>query len=105
MMEHLAALLRFVLVALVAYKVARWGYMLNCVERYGLGIIGGSAFLTIPVILDAHGEGTPFDTWSGVLLSLGIILYLGGRLSRHIRHEHNNELAKEAARQHFGGKA
>jgi len=105
MTEILAASLRFMLVALVAYKVVRWGYMLNQIERFGLGIMGGSAFLTIPVILDSHSEGTPFDTWAGVLLSFGIILYLGGRISRHVRHEHNNELAKEQSLQHFRSKA
>ena len=85
-----AASLRLCLTALVIYKLLRWGHMLIKIERFGLGIIGGSAFMTVPVILDAHKEGTPFDTWSGTLFTFGVALYLAGRLSRHIRHERAN---------------
>jgi hypothetical protein len=87
----IAALLRLILTALVIYKLMRWGHMLIPVERFGLGIIGGSAFMTVPVILDAKRYGTPFDTWAGVLFTLGVTLYLAGRLSRHIRHERAND--------------
>lgn len=101
----LSALLRLTLTVLVTYKLARWGHMLNQVERAGLGFIGGSAFMTIPVILDRYREGTPFDVWAGMLFTLGVTLYLLGRLSRHIRHERRNAEAVEQARRHFGGKA
>jgi len=104
MIEILAALLRFTMVAFIAYKVVRWGYMLNYVERVGLGIMGGSAFLTIPVILDGGAEGTPFDNWAGVLMSVGILLYLGGRMSRHIQHEARNDAAVSKARDYLVGR-
>lgn len=87
----IAAALRLCLTILVIYKLMRWGHMLITIERVGLGIMGGSAFMTVPVILDAKRYGTPFDTWAGVLFTLGVTLYLAGRLSRHIRHERAND--------------
>lgn len=87
----IAATLRLLLTVLVIYKLMRWGHMLIQIERFGLGIIGGSAFMTVPVILDAKRYGTPFDTWAGVLFTLGVTVYLIGRLSRHIRHERAND--------------
>lgn len=99
-----SAFLRFSLTALVVYKLGWWGHMLNQMERVGLGLMGGSAFMTIPVILDTHKDGTPFDVWAGILFTLGVITYLMGRLSRHIKHEKRNGDAIKQARAHFAGK-
>lgn len=101
----MSAVLRLVLTALITYKLLFWAHMLNQCERIGLGMMGGSGFLTIPVILDAHKEGTPFDTWAGMLFTIGVITYLCGRLSRHIRHQRQNAAALEQARGHFARKA
>ena len=100
-----SAFLRFLLTLLVTYKLARWGHMLNQTERCGLGLIGGSSFMTIPVILDRYKDGTPFDVWAGLLFTLGVTLYLLGRLSRHVRHEKRNLDAVEQAREHFARKS
>lgn len=100
-----SATLRFFLTVLVAYKLARWAQMLNLTERFGLGLIGGSAFMTIPVILDRYKEGTPFDVWAGLIFTMGVTLYLLGRLSRHIRHERRNLETVQHARDHFARKS
>lgn len=99
-----SAFLRCVLTMLVVYKLLWWGHMLNHLERIGLGLVGGSAFMTIPVILDAHKDGTPFDVWAGIVFTVGVIMYLIGRLSRHIKHEKRNAEALKQARGHFAGK-
>jgi hypothetical protein len=85
-----SAALRLSLTALITYKLIWWGHMLNQIERCGLGLMGGSGFLTVAVIADAHKEGTPFDVWAGLLFTAGVGIYLIGRLSRHIRHEKRN---------------
>ncbi len=99
-----SAFLRCVLTTLVIYKLLWWGHMLNHLERIGLGLVGGSAFMTIPVILDAHRDGTPFDVWAGIVFTVGGIAYLLGSLSRHIKHERRNNEALEQARAHFTGR-
>lgn len=99
-----SAAMRFLLTLLVTYKLARWGHMLNQIERCGLGLIGGSAFMTIPVILDRYKEGTPFDVWAGLIFTMGVTLYLLGRLSRHVRHERRNLQTIDQARAHFARK-
>lgn len=94
----LSAVFRALLFSVVTYKLIFWQQMLNRLEAFGLGLIGGSSFLTIPVILDVHKEGTPFDGWAGILLSAGMSSYLIGRLTRHIRHQRRNREAVEQSR-------
>lgn len=101
----LAASLRLAIVVLISVKVTRFGHMLNFLQRLGLGLMGGSGFLTIPVILDVYKEGTPFDIWAGMAMSFGIGLYLWGTILRNARHDKRNEEALAAARAHFAGKA
>jgi hypothetical protein len=97
----LNSLLRVTLTALLAFKLIYFGDMLNRIERLGMGMMGGASFLTVALIIDVHKEGTPFDGWATTLLTLGAIIYFGGRLSRHRRHRRANAIAIEDARRHF----
>lgn len=74
-------------------------------ERIGLGLLGGSGFMTIPVILDVNKEGTPFDVIAGLAFSLGAIVFLWGFTDRKLGHARRNQEQIEAAERHFAGKA
>lgn len=100
----LSLILRLTLTGCIAYELVRYGPMLNAGERFGLGLAGGSAFMTLAVIQDVEREGTPFDTWAGMLFSLGLAVYLIARQLRLHRHEKANQEAVEQAREHFARK-
>lgn len=89
----LNSLVRVIIMLLIAYKLMVFHEMLNRVERVGLGIAGGTGFLTIPVIFAAGTFRTPFDGWAGMMFSTGFLIYLCGRMSRHIRHQRANSRA------------
>ena len=90
--------------AFVAYKLAIYGDMLNAPERLGMGLIGGSVTLSMAILWDWEKLGTPFTDWSTSLLRVGVLIYLAGRLSRHIRHRRNNETAKRQAKERLRAK-
>lgn len=100
----LSVLLRLTLTAYITYELVRYGPMLNMGERVGLGMAGGSSFMTIAVISDVNHEGTPFDNVAGMLFSLGFVVYLIARQLRLHRHEKANQDAVEQAREHFARK-
>jgi hypothetical protein len=85
---------------LIAYKLIRFHDMLNPAERFGLGICGGTVFLTIPVVFASGNYRTPFDDWASMLFTFGFLIYLASRTTRHVRHQRNNDLAAKAARLH-----
>ena len=95
----LNSIFRVFITAILAYKLVAFRDQLKPVERWGMGIAGGSAFLTIPAIWDLPGN--PFDKWATTLFSFGIMLYFIGRMTRHFRHARNNTLANKAAARHF----
>lgn len=97
----LNAIVRLIIMGLIAYKLMCFHEMLNRPERLGLGICGGTGFLTIPVIFAQGDYRTPFDGWASALFSIGFLIYLIGRTSRHIRHQRENDRAIEAARAHI----
>ena len=95
---------RAALTALMAYILIAFGHSLTRMERFGMGITGGSSFLTIALIADVRKIGTPFDGWSPSLLTLGVIVFVTGRLLRFRKHQRNNAAAVEAAAQHLKGR-
>lgn len=97
--------LRLIVVALACVLITRLHDILNWRERTGAGIFGGAGFLTIGVIADVNKEGTPFDTVAGLVMSIGLALFLWGFLDRKLGHERRNRQQKEAAEQHFRSKA
>lgn len=94
------AILRLAVTIILTIKLARYADMLIKLERLGIGIMGGTSFLTVPVIVNG-GSGTPFDGWASTLFTLGALIYFSGRMSRHARHRVNNARMKQAAEAHF----
>lgn len=92
-------LLRLLLTALVIYKLSQFREMANLVERIGLGMMGGGSFLTVPIIMDRNHS--PFDGWATTVLTLGVVLLIGGRTYRDWKHARANEAAVEQARGHL----
>jgi len=97
----LNSLLRVLLTLFISYKLINYGDMLNFPERLGMGMMGGASFLTIALINDTQHDGTPFDGWATTVLTMGALVYFGGRLSRHIRHRRNNLRAAAQAAAHM----
>lgn len=87
--------------AFITFKLSRYGAMLNLPERIGMAMMGGASILTLAVRWDIHNEGTPYTGWSTSWWLIGLIIYLGGRMSRHMRHERRNAEANEQARAHL----
>ena len=87
--------LRVAVTLIVAYKLVEFYDDYKPAERVGLAMMGSGSFLTVPPIWAYQvGQGV-FDGWAVTVMTLGIILMLFGRMSRHIRHRANN--ARHAA--------
>jgi len=97
----MSAAARLALCIVIARLLMRLGHILNAAERIGAGLMGGSGLMTVPVILDVHSDGTPFDVWAGVVFTIGGLMFFSGFMHRKLGHERKNEEAVEAARQHF----
>lgn len=100
----LAVIARAVVTAITTWSIWRFRDVLNTPQRLGLGLIAGASFLTTAVIVDYNGDGTPFDVWAGLLLSIGIILFFAGHMHRLYGHMWRNASQKRAARDHFDRK-
>lgn len=92
-----SALLRLMLIVLLYRLVTRYRDILSHRERYGAGFMGGSACMTLWVILDVSRSGTPFDVWAGAFFSFGATLFFWGFIERKAGHERRNERAKQEA--------
>lgn len=95
--DILNATLRLALTALVIYKLAQFRYTMNVWERFGLGLMGGGSFLTIGIIVE--GPRSPFDGWAVTVLSLGMVMWLGGRTWRDMKHQKANRQQLEYAKE------
>lgn len=100
----LSAALRLLLTIVLARMLMRLGDILNWRERLGAGVMGGSGFLTIAVILDRYRGGTPFDVWAGLLFSLGAVVFFWGFIDRKLGHERRNAEAVRQAKRHLAGR-
>lgn len=96
--------LRFVLTCQIAGILVQYHDALNRVERGGLGLVGGSSFLTIPVVIDINRSGTPFDLWASCLMSLGCVMFILGRGMRLRKHASANDVMRERAKHYLEGK-
>jgi hypothetical protein len=81
----LTSLFRLCIMAIVVVKLTKYRQTFNCPERVGLGLAGGCALLTIPNIWQQHGS--PFEGWAGTIFTLGFLVYLIGRMTRHFYSE------------------
>lgn len=86
----LITLARVGIMVIVAIKLTVWHHCFNLLERVGLGLAGGAAFLTIPTLW--HWQDNPFEGWANAAFSWGVFLYLCGRMRRHYVHRRNNTL-------------
>lgn len=80
--EALNAVFRLGVVIIVVIKLTTLRELYNWGERAGLGIAGGPALLTVPVL--AEGPVSPFSEWAGALFAGGVFIYFCGRLHRQI---------------------
>lgn len=71
-------------VAAILYLVLGYPDYFNRMERGGLCLIMASMVLRmVPMVCtNLFDMASPFDQWSTVLLNAGLVLYLGGHLSR-----------------------
>lgn len=99
-----SAAFRAMLIVLLYRLVTRFRHILTFKERVGAGGMGGSGFMTIAVILDVHKQGTPYDTWAGLLFSASAVVFFWGFILRKIGHERRNEQAVDQARAHLTGR-
>lgn len=101
----LNSVLGILVAGMIAHKLLNYADMLNPAERIGLGMQGGAAVLTLAVRWDIDNLGTPFTGWSTTLWLVGLLIYMVGRLSRHVRHRRNNKLQAKMTRSELGGGA
>lgn len=100
----ISAAARAGLALMVVYLIIRLGHILNFRERFGASVMGGCGFLTIPVILDIHRQGTPFDVVAGLAFSVGAILFFWGFIDRKTGHERRNRKAVDEATSYLASK-
>lgn len=100
--EFLNVLFRAFIVLVVMVKLTGFWNTYRLGQRIGLGLIGGCALMTIPVILE--GPTSPFAEWAGAVFSFGVLAYAGGGLLRNVKHSRANEAQKAVARAHLGGR-
>lgn len=100
------ALARLALTLIGCGIMRHYADRLNDPQRYGLGLLAGASFMTIPVVIDFYtkGPGTPFDMWANTALSVGMVLFLSGTLIRVKRHSKANEQQIFVARGHLQGR-
>lgn len=87
---------RLLVTIVVVVKITRFRETMNGLERTGLGFVGGTSFLTIPVIWQR--EGSPFDLWAATILTFGVLMFLIGRTIRDRKHANANRAAANEAR-------
>lgn len=97
------SLLRLALTGLVIYKLSQFREMANMAERLGLGMMGGGSFLTIGVIIEGHDS--PYDGWAATVLTIGMVLLIGGRTWRDMKHQRANSQMIERAKEWQRGRS
>lgn len=103
-MFHIAsALLGLVVAGLLSWKLLAFPDQFHFVERFGMGLVGGTMILRIAPVLSSPDQ-TPFSDWATAIMSLGLVLMHGGRLRRLIRHAARNQRAVDAAKAHLAAR-
>lgn len=95
MWETINIACRLMVAAIVIVKLVRFYDLYRAGERFGLGVAGGCALLTVPVLWE--GQGSPFAEWASALFAFGVAVYFAGRLRRQMLHERaNREMVRKA---------
>lgn len=85
----LALVFRGSLVLVLTVSVVAFPREFIPVERWGMGIAAGGAFMTLPVLAEMPGTTSPFNGWSGTVFAAGILLAASARLYRGMKHWRN----------------
>lgn len=104
-MMLLQIVVRSALVSFMCYELYRRGDVLNSMERRGMALVAGCTFMTIPVYMDIHRDGTPFDNWAALGLAMGVLIAGVGREIRHRGHDRRTRKTVAQAREHFARKS
>lgn len=100
--EIVNILARLGVALIVVIKLTRFYDHYKRGERLGLGIAGGCALMTIPVIWE--GPTSPFAGWAGAMFAVGVLIYFVGRLRRQFVHSQNNLAMVRTAQSHMEGR-
>lgn len=93
--------LRFALTLMMVLAIVKFEHWWSLGERYGMAMIGSAIFLTIPVIIVAGKEDTPFDDWASSLTALGMVVFFFFMLRRKWHHDLANMRSVKAAEAHL----
>ena len=88
--DILNSLARAAVGIMLVWKLIRFHHTFNGLERFGMSIGSGSAFMTIPVIW-AYPNQSPFSGWAATIFTWAMVLYFSGRVQRLWRHERANK--------------
>lgn len=91
---------RLAVVGIVLVKLVWFFEDYHWDERFGLGVAGGCALMTVPVLLT--GPANPFSEWAGALFAFGVLVYFAGRLRRQINHARRNAEQRRRAGRRVG---
>jgi hypothetical protein len=104
MMMIAQVLVRSMVVWIHLYELRRRAHILNGCERTGMGLSAGCFFMTIPVYMDIHRDGTPFDQWAALGVAVGVLVHTIGREIRFRGHERRNMQQVSEAHVHLTGR-
>ena len=88
--DYINIFARLVLTVIAVYKVTQFRDMMIPLERFGLSMMGGGSFLTIPVLIEKRAS--PMDGWAVTVLTVGAVLFLAGRTWRDRKHQRANDI-------------
>jgi hypothetical protein len=93
---------RLFLTAFITVVINVYADDLSKTERMGLALLGGSSFMTIgPVWGSYQRVQTPYDQWSGFFMTVGCLVFAGGRMWRLHRHRLRNRQQRDASRRYL----
>lgn len=81
---------RLVLTGIAVYKLTHFRELMIVWERFGLAMMGGGSFVTIPVLIEKRES--PMDGWAVTVLTIGAVIFLAGRTWRDRRHQRANDI-------------
>lgn len=85
---------------ILTYKLIWRADRFTCMERVGMGLIGGGSILTVGPLMSL--APTPYEDWSATLMRLGLAVYFIGRM---LRHQHRNAAAVRQAQKYLEGRS
>jgi len=98
-------LLRAVLSIMMALCIVWFDSWLSRAERLGIGIMGGTGLMTVPVIyMTAKHIPSPYDGWASLLFTVGAIVFFSGWMHRKRTHDLANDRAAREAHSYLSSR-